>query len=485
MLLFTGCENVDFGDTNKNVNGPSDPNTATLLSGGMTSFATRTGRPYRITPTLNVQYFMQLVYNDEMLYANYPGFWTSYYVQRASNMQLVIDICASEEGREDPLVLANGHPDNQMAVAMIFKSVIFKRITDLFGDVPYTEALDPVLTLTPAYTPQEQVYAGMIADVKAARDMIKLDQAGATGDAIYGGDMEMWVKFANSYLMVLSMQLSKAQSSAIDAQGVFTEALGHSGGVLETLDDEAWYQFDVDNGFNNPWNWMRSADYGVTQEMVSSMKGAGDNMVTTNTMYDDRLQYIMNDTSQVGLPYGFLDYGSPQADVNTNFISAGVPLPLLQAGYIWMCRAEAAALGWTSEDVSATLTSGILVSWESFEALYSPGTGLAIPEGNAEAYAAARVADIGSAPGGALQVIGEEKWVALFPLGYDSWSEWRRTGYPVLAPAADAINDGQIPTRYNYPSDETTLNSSNHAQGVEGLSPAQDINTAKVWWDKD
>ena len=484
VLLMTGCDSVDFGDTNENVNGPSDPNTASLLSGGITSFATRTGRPYRITPTLNVQYFMQLVYNDEMVYANYPGYWSSYYVQRLSNLNLVIKICEDPESAADPLVIANGDPANQLAVALIFKSVIFKRVTDLFGDVPYSEGLDVELTLTPAYSTQEDIYAGMIADVTAARNMIDVTKAGPTGDPIYDGDMASWIRFANSFLMSLAMQLTESGTTAISPSAVFSDALGHAGGVIDDVSEEAWYIFDVANGFNNPWAWMRSADYGVTQEMVSSMKGAGVNKATTNTIYDNRLAYIMADTSQVGLPYGYLNYVNTSAAVNQNFIASGTSLPVLQASYVFLHRAEAAARGWTGEDANAMLTAGILASWESFEALYGPGSGIAIPAGNADTYAAGRVADIATAPGGALQVIGEEKWVALFPLGYDAWAEWRRTEYPILAPAPDAINDGNIPRRYNYPSDESTLNTTNYNTGVDGLSPAQDINTARMWWDK-
>ncbi len=85
---------------------------------------------------------------------------------------------------------------------------------------------------------------------------------------------------------------------------------------------------------------------------------------------------------------------------------------------------------------------------------------------------------------GNAQVIGEEKWVALYPLGYDAWSEWRRTEVPALTPAADAINSGDIPRRYNYPSDEATLNTTNYNAGVSSLSPATDNNTSKVWWNQ-
>ncbi len=479
-LSFTGCDISDFGDTNKNVNGPLEGNTASLLSGAITNFSTRQGRPYRITPTLNVQYFMQLVYNDEMLYADYAGAWQSYYVQVLSNLEEVIKIVSDPEAGTDPAIIVNGSLENQMAVAMIFKCVVFKRVTDLFGDVPYTQALN-VESLTPSYDRQEDIYAGMIADVKTARDMINVDTDGPTGDVIYGGDMTKWVKFANSFLMQMALQVSEASSSKIDAEAVFTEAVNHSGGVIETLDEEAWYLFDTQNGFNNPWNWMRPADYGVTQELISSLKGYGDNPVTSNTTFDNRVLVMQNDTSQSGLPYGYLDYGSdPKADVATVLLNPGTPLPLLTAGYTWLNRAEAAARGWTSENVTEALSNGIMASFASMQALYDPEDALGIGDG--ATYALARVADAGSV--GELQVIGEEKWVALYPLGYDSWSEWRRTGIPALQPAPDAINSGAIPTRYNYPNDETTLNTTNYQAGVSGLSPATDNNTSKVWWDQ-
>ncbi len=313
-LSITGCDISDFGDTNKNVNGPLEGNTSSLLSGAMTNFATRQGRPYRITPTLNVQYFMQLVYNDEMLYADYAGAWQSYYVQVLSNLKEVIDIVSDSEAAADPAILANGALENQQAVAMIFKEVVFKRVTDLFGDVPYSDALN-IETLTPVYDKQENIYAGMIANVKAARDMINVDAEGPTGDAIYGGDMGMWMKFANSFLMQVAMQLSEVSGSSINASAEFNAALGHPGGVIETLDEEAWYSFDTQNGFNNPWNWMRPADYGVSQELVSSLKGEGDNKVTSNTTFDNRLLVMMADTAEAGLPYGFLNYQEASAGV--------------------------------------------------------------------------------------------------------------------------------------------------------------------------
>lgn len=473
VLLGSACQNIDFGDTNKNVNGPADASTSALLSGAMTRFSTRTGRPYRITPTLNVQYLMQLVYNDEMLYADYAGYWQSYYVQVLSNLQTVINICSDPENATNPVIISNGAIDNQLAVAKIFKSVVFKRVTDLFGNVPYSEALNPDIIL-PKYDSQKDIYDGMIAEVKAARDMIKTDKAGPTGDVIYGGDMVKWQKFANSFLMSLSIQLTKVD--AAKAKSEFTSALNNGAGVLEDVADDAIYTFDKENGFNNPWNWMRPADYGVSAEFISAMKGTG---FTSNTASDERINFFVENPADDGLPYGWRDYGDGiSAGVASVLLAPDTRLPLLTSAYTYLHRAEAAARGWTSEDAGEMLKKGIMNSYARGKELY----GKDVSDG--AAYADARVADLATAAGGALQVIGEEKWVALFPQGFDAWSEWRRTDYPKLTPAKDAVNDGKIPRRYNYPESEPTLNPDGYNSGKAALSPASDNNTSRFWWDK-
>ena len=468
VLLGTGCDNIDFGDTDKNVNGPADVNTAAMLSGAMTKFGDSQG----VSPAIYSQYLVQYVYNDRMLYANSAGSWKDYYVQELSNIQEVIEVLEDPESATNSTVLVNGSIENQMAVALIWKSVIFKRITDLFGNVPYSEGLNPEI-LTPVYDSQQAIYNGMIADVKSARDMIDLSANGATGDVTYGGDMEKWQKFANSFLVTLGMQLTKVDITL--AQSVVTESLSNSKGVLESISDDAYFTYDVSNGFTNPWSGIRPADYGVSAEFISALKGAGN---TSNTTMDERISYVTDDTSVPGHPYGFKSYvdAEDRASVGAIILNPATKLPILTSAYTYLQRAEAAARGWTNENVGEMLKAGIMSSYERATAIYD----VEISDGSA--YADARVADMATA--GELTVIGEEKWVDLFPLGYDSWAEWRRTDIPALTPAADAINDGQIPRRYNYPNNEPSLNSSGYSSGVAALSPATDDNTSRFWWDQ-
>ena len=480
---FVACENVDFGDLNKNTNGPSDPYTAGLLSGAIMDYATTTGRDGLMRPTLYVQYQSQVTYVDEMLYNAIPISWYGYYVDPLSSLQLVIDYC-SDEANQTPALLSQGSVENQIGVATILKAVVFKRVTDSYGDIPFSSALGGTEDISPAYDKQEDIYKTLISDVKAARDMMDASTNAPTGDIIYGGDVDNWKKFANSFIMQLSIQLSKKFPAAGGyAATEFNSALTNANGVIETIDEEAWFHFEDNAGFRNPWNANRTPDYFLSKEFTDALQGVGGLSPTSNTTYDSRIEVIADGVGD-GVPYGYED-GSGAGAVsvsNDNYWNNVTPLPLLTASYTFLNRAEAASMGWTSENANTMLRSGIELSFETLENLSSiAGSTVSIAK-DGQSYAAARIAD--AATVGIAQVIGEEKWISLFGQAFDTWSEWRRTGYPALVPGTDYFNDGNIPRRYLYPTEESTLNGTNLSTGISGLLPAEDKNTAKVWWDQ-
>jgi hypothetical protein len=478
---FTACENVDFGDKNANVNGSADPYTAGLMSGAIMDFATYTGRDGLMKPTLYVQYQSQVTYVDEMLYAAVNASWYQYYVRSLSSMQQVIDYC-SDPANVTPALESQGSVNNQIGVASILKCMMFKRVTDTYGDVPFSTALEGVDNLSPTYDTQENVYKGIISDLKTGRDMLNSNENWPTGDIIYGGDVDKWKKFANSFIMQTAIQLSKKYPGAADyAATEFNSAMNNGSGIISTVADEAWFSFEDVPGFRNPWNANRTPDYFMSKEFSDALQGiTGDVNPTSNHTLDTRIDVYATGRGD-GVPYGYKS-GSGAGAIsisNDNYWNNTTPLPLLTASYTYLNRADAANMGWTGENVANMLTEGIAKSYETLDSHF--GTDIS---GDAAAYAAARVADMGTAPGGSAQVIGEEKWVSLFGQAFDAWSEWRRTDYPKLTPAADYFNDGKIPRRYIYPSEEATLNGTNYQAGLSGLSPANDENTAKVWWDQ-
>lgn len=476
LLIFSACDK-DFGDKNVNPNGAADVNLASMLSGAIMRYGTLTGREYLTKPVLYVQYMAQVTYTDEMLYNNAPSSWYGLYVQTLSNLQTIINVANDEANWTSDYDLW-GARVNQLGVAMIMKAVIYKQITDAFGDVPFSEALNPEIDV-PKYDTQQSIYTQLIADVKAARDMLDASKLGPTGDPIYFGDVSKWQRFANSLLMSLGLQLTKADMAL--AQETFEEAYDNLAGAITSVADEAWFTYDVPHNFNNPWNAMRPTDYFLTQEFTDALHGNADLNPTSNTTDDLRRNVLFDDPDGDGLPYGYNDgSGAGKVSMSSNIWSNDPPMPLMTAAYTHLNIAEAAARGWnvTTGTAGDHLRAGILASYASISAHWGDigddGT----------TYAAARVADMTTATGGALQVIGEEKWVALFPKGFDAWSEWRRTGYPMLTPAADAQNGGTIARRLVYPFEEAGLNPNGYNQGVAGLNPAQDINEAKVWWDQ-
>lgn len=478
-MNLIACETYDFGDTNVNKNNPSEPYPAGLLSGAIMTYATQTGRTGLTQPNLYVQYLSQVTYTDEMRYNEVPTSWTAYYRDIMIDLKGVIDYNSDPENLT-PTLLSQGAPQNQIGVAMIFKAIVMKRVTDTYGDAPYSEALKGAENLTPVYDTQEQIYNALFAELKQGRDMLDESLAGPTGDILYGGDVTLWQKLANSVIMQMAITISNkfpASGGAADVE--FSAALAHAAGVIDEVSEEAWFSFEDLPGFRNPWNANRAPDYFLSKEFTDALNGNAELNPTSNTTYDSRIEVYANDATKDGVPYGFEDgSGATATGVSTiNYWNNTTPLPLMTASYVFLNRAHAANLGWTTEDVDAMLTEGIVSSYETLDAHFATSI-----SGDAAAYAAARVADAGTV--GYDQVIAEEKWVSLFGQGFDAWSEWRVTGFPVLTPATDFLNNGDIPRRYLYPTDESTLNGSMYNQGVAKLAPAEDRNTSRVWWDQ-
>lgn len=481
VLIVSACDSIDFGSVNEDDDAVTQANTESLMAGGMNRFFTLAGRNYHTKPNLYVQYQSQNVYTDEQRYNEAPASWFGYYVQTLSNLKTIVEITSA--GEVDELTKSYGAPVNQAGVAELMSVFIWKRLTDTYGPVPYEQALDEEV-LTPAYTNQQTIYNDLIARTKAARDMLDASLAGPTGDVVYGGDVTKWKKFANSFLMALSMQLSEVDPALAEQE--FTAALNHPDGIIDEVSEEMWYNYQNLQSASNPFSALRGADYNMSQPFVIALRGNADGSIITysNDSYDERLDVLSSDPTMDGRPYGYSEYpadSGPYAQISSAIRDPEAPLPYMTAAYTYLNRAEAAARGWTAEVAEQMLVTGIEMSYATIDAHWDDGSATSgTLQSDGTAYAAGRVTDAGI-----MQVIAEEKWVALFPMGFQAWSEWRRTEVPGLMPAPEPLNDGAIPTRYIYPADEKGVNGEGYSNGVSMLSPAQDISTAHFWWDVD
>lgn len=500
------CNNENYSDDfNKDQYGIYSATYKALLSGAIMNFGQNAGERsnvYQMMPILFSQYQSQVVYTTEQTYGDTPGAWGRFYANQINNLNAII---AAYSNNPSPEILKEGSAENMIGVSKIFRAIIMKRVTDTYGDAPFSEATKATSDLyLPKYDKQQAIYEGIIADLKSGRDMLNTTSTAPTGDILYYGNLTKWKKLANSILLQTALQLSKKFPAANGyAANEFNLALSNSGGVIETVADEAWFTISPSNSYPNPFSDFRAADYRISRELVESLKGSANAFnKTSNHTPDKRLTlYASTGTmGAVGLPYGYnsTDLGaagyttSGTATVNLKFRSNSSAIHLMTAGYTYLNRAEAAAKGWTGEVVSTMLTQGIILNYNTLDSHYVLNTDPYSPSTNpfggnkispdATVYAAARVADIVTF--GAARVIGEEKWIALFMNGYDSWTEFRRTGFPALLPAPSAVNGGTIPRRMRYPIEEVNFNNSNYLKGVQSLLPAEDKNTSKVWWDQ-
>jgi hypothetical protein len=105
--------------------------------------------------------------------------------------------------------------ENYKPLALFLRSVVILEITKLFGDVPYSEAIQATSGVDkPAYDLQQNIYAQVLSDLEEANATLDVDAAGITGDVIYDGNLLKWKQLINSYTLRVLMSLSLKQGNA-------------------------------------------------------------------------------------------------------------------------------------------------------------------------------------------------------------------------------------------------------------------------------
>lgn len=456
LLFLSSCDKLeDFGDTNSNPNGTTDPSAAALLTNVEAGIG---GYGFLTRPALYCQYLSETQYTDVSRYSLPQIDFVGTYTGSLADLQNIINLNVN---------------NSQTAVARILKSYTFWILTDQWGSIPYSAALTGGLT-APEYDTQEKIYKALIADLTAAIETF--DGSLITGDIIYSGNQEKWIKLANSIRLLMALRLSNVYPGASDyAATEFKAAL--SAGVITNATENFVIDYPGGN-FQNPIfaTYNGREDYGESETMATIMGDLGDprqqafggNSITST------------EPSSTGVPYGltrettvaFTTANPTWARVlRGDFRTETSPIYLLTAAQTAFARAEAAQRGWTNENVNTLYTQGITSSFVQWDA-------------GAPSDAYLGQSDVKLSAGTELAKIALQRYIATYPDGMQGWSEWRRTGVPALTPAPDATNGGIIPTRYRYGQAEYSTNPNGVAQGVEDLSPSADVESAKIWWDQ-
>jgi hypothetical protein len=468
LLVFApGCS--DFGDINVNPNNPASPSTAGLLTGALRNVGTINAQVgpggANIVPALYVQQFGDVIYIEDSKYKTINFNYNGWYAGPLINLQHIIELNTDEKTRIS--ASAFGSNINQIAIARILKAYFFQWITDRWGDIPYSEALKADADFTPAFDKQEAIYTDLFKEWKEATAQFEEGKA-VQGDILLSGNTAKWKKFANSLRLIAALRLSKIKPDW--GKKEFQAALDD--GVIASAADNVQYKFLSESNNENPLytNYVVSnrKDFALSDVMVNYLKKTS----------DPRLPFLASKNisgEYVGVPYAVGGAKAQDVSLASSLLSQqNSPVNILTYAQVLFAQAEAAALGWTNGDAKALYESAVGASLQQW-------MGSSYSESALKSYLAQP--EVAYATNTAIERISTQRWVALFFQGTEAWSEWRRTGFPVLKPAATTLNGGtEIPRRLAYPVTENTLNAENYKAVVN--SQGKDDHYTRVWWDK-
>lgn len=382
--------------------------------------------------------------------------------------------------RDNEIILTQSKAVETFAVyegpALILKAYMAAGLTDLFGDVPYSEAFDGVNgNVTPAYDSQEAIYTGPggilesldagISAIEAYDDVIALE-----GDILFGGNLDAWITFANSLKIKSLLRISNKLDVSEELQTLFTE-----GNYISENSANAVFNFT-----NTDPNSFRLAQLRI---------GDFNNFVLSETM--EEILIAKNDT-RIG--QFFRPFENATSEEYNGLING------IDASQTSIELADYSLSGTAFREDTSTLDANFMTAWETYfnlaeaaerglisadaQSLYETGVALAFAYWQTELpseYLTGPAAY--DAPGTSpLEQIITQKWIANLINGYEGWIEWRRTGFPAFKPVAASLNDGLIPVRMPYPAEEEALNAENYQQAAAATN-GNSINIP-VWWDE-
>lgn len=424
------------------------------------------------------------------------------------------------------------------AMARVVRVYIYQRLTDLYGDVQYTEGGQPDLYGYPKYDKQEDVYPMFLKELDEAQQTFA---EGGTAkvekqDLYFQGDAAKWRKFTNSLMLRVAMRLSKVNPDM--AKEWAAKAVNN--GVILNNDDNAMLQHtdgDPNNDSAEPFGKIFSmSDAGrfyISKPFMDMLKNTNDPripLIATVCKDDPTYQYTSANYTlgnsdpaiQQGLPEGYTltagdwyignDYPKTEDGKDYWGLTVGsqdtpkfkteystvnrqtysdpkAPTMIVTAAEDYLLMAEAAYRGWISGEAKDYYEKGVRAAMEQFSAY--PNAKSLISEYLTPSAIDKYLADNPYDASKALELINTQYYIATFCDAYETFANWRRSGYPELKPINPAkpypnsITQGKsIPRRFTYPVSESTINKANYEEAVKRLSNG-DTFLSRVWWDKE
>ncbi|SEK34530.1 SusD/RagB family nutrient-binding outer membrane lipoprotein [Parapedobacter koreensis] len=349
---------------------------------------------------------------------------------------------------------------NRLALIEIMNIYAYARLVESFGDIPYTEALN-IDNVQPRYDDGETVYVDLINRLNTAiGNLTPTVGAFGTFDLLYGDNVALWLKFANSLKLQMGLRVIDALPE-LGAEAVQSTVSS----VFSSNADNAEFQYLETTPNTNPlWSSLavgNRQDFVAAEPLVDEM----------NRLNDPRRAVYFSDVSGdfIGAPYGQPVEYNRYSHFGALFYTPAVPAIFLDYATVEFLLAEAVERGLTGApaDAETHYNAAIRASFEYY--------GVALGD-----YLEQPAVAYQTAEGSWKQKIGMQKWIALFNQGYEAWTEYRRLDYPLLVAPPGAFVD-VVPRRLLYPVSEQTLNEASWSAAATAIGG--DLMTTKLFWD--
>lgn len=388
------------------------------------------------------------------------------------------------------------------AMATIVKVMGMHRITDMYGPIPYSKFGTDVQV---AYDRQQDVYTAFFSELDQAIDVLTQYTSGSSQpyladyDNIYQGNVEKWVRFANSLRLRLAIRISNVDG--VLARTEAEKSINHPIGLMRQKDDDAILHQSTSLTYRNPlWEISESWD---DEHMSATME------CYLNGYKDPRMSAYFQPATATGIYKGARNgMKSPNKESYRTVTSR---MNFTQTSdVIWMRAAESyfllaeAKMRWNIGSMSPKecYEAGVKTSFASAGVsgadTYLNSTALPLaaytdPVSKSATSVQSMLTmltpkwDDAASDDVNLQRIMLQKWIALYPDGQEAWSEMRRTGYPGWVRIASysyqtEVKNNEMISRLKFPSTEYSNNTANTEDAVKMLGGDDKAGT-RLWWD--
>lgn len=506
LLTFTGCTDR-FDEINTNPNNPTNVTTPGLFNSATRNIVDVNMRGSFGSARMTlpwVQYSAQRNYTEEDRFqfreTTNTSLFNSYYLQ-AKNFKSVLEL------NTDPATASGmsvyGNTNNQIAAARIMLAYIFHNLVDTYGDIPYYsfgsddpdfQALD-INNLTPKFASQQKIYADLLKELKEAVAMIDLtDNVFYNNQDNFFGTAVKLKRFGNSLRLRIANRVKNVIPSA---NAHIQEAI--ASGVMLSANDNIGVRFEANSV--NPAPTYRAffvdnrTDYTVSKTFTDLLKGQIGPFST-----DPRLQKILaprgtskinslnnnyTETSDLskyqGMPYGITSGQTNSQVSGVCHYSYSIFRPdyteyLMEYAEVEFLLSE--VNGWSQSHYEKGIRAS-MAKWN-------------VTQTAIDAYIAAL-------PAATQETVLTQKYIALFMQPYETWAEWRRTGFPniLIQPGGtgtliNPINGSytyiftplkqltEMPSRLTYPVNQKDLNPAKYLEASQNIG-GDKLDTKLIW----